>query len=354
MEENKDMLTLLDKMLQPVFCVKEDRIVQANAAARQMFLQTGMEIQPLLEGTWEEYKAFQGGCLYLTLTVSGQSLSGCVQRVQDLDVFELDTGSDSVALRSLALAAAELRKPLGSALSSTAALLDGLDDPETRLHLSQLNKGLHRMLRILGNMSDAEDLGCFSRQETVNIPEVLEDIFRKAAQMLECSGMELHYDGLSEPVYGLADSIQLERAVLNILSNAVKFSPKGSRIQASLTRRGRILRLTVQDSGSGIAEEVMSSLFHRYLRQPGIEDSRFGLGLGIRMIHGVALQHGGTLLVSRGENGGTRTVMTLAIRQKEQNQMRSPIFPMDISGGYDACLVELSDVLPAQFFDGSF
>ena len=98
----------------------------------------------------------------------------------------------------------------------------------------------------------------------------------------------------------------------------------------------------------------MGSLFHRYLRQPGIEDSRFGLGLGIRMVHSVALQHGGTLLVSQGENGGTRTVMTLAIRQREQTQMRSPVFPLDYSGGFDHTLVELADVLPAELFDGSF
>lgn len=354
MEENKDMLTLLDKLLQPVFCVKDHTIVQANAAARQMFLEPGMDIRPLLAQSAEDYAAFREGCLYLTLTVGGQSVSGCVQRLDGLDVFELDTGSDSAVLRALALSAAELRKPLGTALSNTGILQEQLTDPETGLMLSQLNRSLYRILRILGNMSDAQDFASLFKPETVNIPEVLDSVFQKASHILEHSGIQLHYAGLSEPIYGLADSSQLERAVLNILSNAVKFSPKGSCIHASLIRRGRSLQLTVQDSGSGIADAVMGSLFHRYLRQPGIEDSRFGLGLGIRMVHSVALQHGGTLLVSRGENGGTRTVMTLAIRQREQNRMHSPVFSIDYSGGFDHSLVELSDVLPAELFDGSF
>ena len=354
MEENKDMLALLDKMLQPVFCVKDHTIVQSNAAARQMFLQPGLDIRPLLNSSAEEYEQFSGGCLYLSLTHSGQSISCCVQRLGDLDVFELDTGSDSAVLRCLALAAAELRKPLGTALSGTASLLEKLEEPDAKLQLSQLNQGLYRILRILGNMSDAEEFSTFFREETLNIPEVLEEIIRKAAHFLEQAGITLQYEGLSEPVYALADRSRLERAVLNVLSNAVKFSPKGSCIRVSLLRRGRTLRLTVQDSGSGIAESVMGSLFHRYLRQPGIEDSRFGLGLGIRMVHSVALQHGGTLLVAPGENGGTRTVMTLAIRQREQNQMRSPVFPLDYSGGFDHGLVELADVLPAELFDGSF
>lgn len=354
MEENKDMIALLDKMLQPVFCVKEYTVVHANAAAGQLFLAPGTDIRPLLAGSLEEYEAFQDGCLYLSLTVSGQALSGCVQRVNDLDIFELDTGSESAVLRSLALVAAELRKPLGSALSNTEALLEELDDPNTRQQLSQLNKGLYRILRVLGNMSDAAEPGTLSRQETVNLPEVFEGIFQKASAMLAQAGITLEYEGLSEAVYSLADSSQLERAVLNILSNAAKFSPRGSSLRASLTRRGRVLRLTVQDSGNGIAREVMGSLFHRYLRQPGIEDSRFGLGLGIRLVHDIARQHGGTLLISGSETGGTQTVLTLAIRQPEQCRMCSPVFPMDLSGGYDAGLVELSDVLPAELFDGRF
>ena len=354
MEENKDMLTLLEKLLQPVFCVKDHTIVQANAAARQMFLEPGMDIRPLLEQAAEDYDAFQDGCLYLPLTIGGQAVSACVQRIDGLDVFELDTGSDSAILHSLALAAAALRKPLGTALSNAESLLEDRKETETVLQLSQLNQSLYQILRILGNMSDAKEFTSLSRQETVNIPKVLEEIFQKAAHMLEHSGIILHYSGLSEPIYALADRDQLERAVLNILSNSAKFSPEGSCIQASLIRRGRSLKLTVQDSGSGIADAVMGSLFRRYLRQPGIEDNRFGLGLGIRMVHSVALQHSGTLLVSRGENGGTRTVMTLAIRQREQNRMHSPVFSINYSGGFDHSLVELSDVLPAELFDGSF
>ena len=354
MEEKKDMLILLDKLIQPVFCVKEYRIVQINAAARQLFLQPGEDIRPLLENAQEEYESFQGGCLYLTLTISGQCVNSCVQRIGDLDVFELDTGDDNAALQPLALAARELRKPLGSALFSAAALQEQLNDPKALQQLAQLNQGLHRILRLLGNMTDAGTFAGAFQPETVNIPERIEEIFRSAAYVLERANITLHYEGLSDPIYALADCGQLERAILNILSNAAKFSPKGSSIQASLTRRGRTLRLTVQDNGGGIADEVMSSLFRRYLRQPGIEDSRFGLGLGIRMVHNIAVQHGGTLLVSRGDNGGTRIVMTLAIRQREQNQLRSPIFPIDYSGGYDHRLVELSDVLPAELFDGSF
>ena len=88
MEENKDMLTLLEKMLQPVFCVKDGIILHANATARQMFLEPGTQIAPLLEQSANDYASFREGCLYLSLSVSGQTLSGCVQRLEGLDIFD--------------------------------------------------------------------------------------------------------------------------------------------------------------------------------------------------------------------------------------------------------------------------
>lgn len=352
MEEQKDMFGLLDMMIQPVFCVKENTIIRSNAAAQQLFLHVGDDIRPLLENGAEEYEAFSGGCLYLSVSIGGQSIGASVRRMDGTDIFELDTENES--LRAMALAASQLRKPLSGALSQTALLLDSQADPETLQQLSLLNRSLYQILRVLGNMSDAEYVSSHCRMETTDVPAIFREIFDKAQTLVSRSSIRLSYEDLKETIYCLADPAQLERAVLNILSNAVKFTPAGGSITASLVRRGRSLRLTVQDSGSGIAQEVMGSLFQRYLRQPGIEDSRFGLGLGIRMVHAAAIHHGGTLLVTQREEGGTRIVMTIAIRQKEQNRLGSPVFSVDYTGGFDHALVELSDCLPTDVFDGRF
>lgn len=352
MEEQKDMLDLLDMMIQPVFCVKENTIFRANAPAQQLLLCPGTDVRPLLETCTEEYAQFDGGCLYLTLSLLGQCIGASVRRVQDVDIFEVDSQWDSSALQAMALASGALRGPLNTALASTASLQDTLEDAESRQKLAQLNRSLYQMMRLLGNMSDAQQAS--SHMETMDISELFREIFEKAEALLAHSGVSLSYQGLEESVYALADRQQLERAVLNILSNAVKFSPKGSRVTASLIRRNRTLRLTVQDSGSGIAQDVMGNLFQRYLRQPGIEDNRFGLGLGIRMVHATAVSHGGTLLITQGEDVGTRIVMTLAIRQNTSGQLRGPVFRVDYSGGFDHALVELADCLPAELYDGNY
>lgn len=352
MEEQKDVFDLLDMMVQPVFCVKENTVIRSNAAAQQLFFRVGDDIRPLLEQGAEEYASFSGGCLYLSLSIAGQPVGACVRRMDGTDIFELDTENES--LRVLALAASQLRKPLSGALSQTARLLDSQADSETLQQLSQLNRSLYQILRVLGNMTDAEYIASQCRMETTDVPALFREIFEKAQTLVSQSSVRLSYESLDETIYCLADPAQLERAVLNILSNAVKFTPEGGSVTASLVRRGRTLRLTVQDSGSGIAQEVMGNLFQRYLRQPGIEDSRFGLGLGIRMVHAAAVHHGGTLLVTQGDQGGTRIVMTMAIRQRDENRFGSPVFSVDYTGGFDHTLVELSECLPANVFDGSF
>ncbi len=353
MEEQKDSLRLLDMMPQPVFCVKENTIVKANAAAQQLFLMEGQPLAPLLLTGTEEYAGFREGCLYLTLDIVGQPTGACVRKWEDMDIFDLNVQDQSV-LQAMALASRELRKPLSTAINNAASLLAQQEDPEIRRQLAQLNQGLYRMLRILGNMSDAQDSSVRCHMQTTEVGSFFRDIFEKSRTLMSGSGISLIYQEPEESIYCLIDREQMERALLNIFSNAMKFTPEGGSIRASLTRRGRTLRLCVQDSGSGIAQEVMGSLFRRHLRQPGIEDSRFGLGLGIQLIHSCAVNHGGTVLICPGADTGTSVTMTIAIRQNEHSTLRSPVFTVDYTGGFDHALVELSDCLSANAFDGSF
>ena len=348
MEEPKETMGMLDLMIRPVFCVKENQIVKVNPAAEKLFLSPGTDIRDLLLTGKEEYAAFSEGCLYLTLSISGQPLGASVVRMDGMDVFLLEQDTDQSELRSLALAARELREPLSSIIVSADRLRSQVA-PEASEQLARLNRGLYQMLRIIGNMSDAGRSG--TRQETRNISALLQEIFEKAQSLVAHTDIALTYEGLSETVYCLADSDQLERAVLNILSNAIKFTPKGGSIHAQLTRQGRMLRLSIQDSGSGIAEEILGSVFTRYLRQPAIEDSRFGLGLGMVLIRSTAASHGGTVLIDRPDGTGTRVTMTLAIRQREGTSLHANILHVDYTGERDHALVELSDCLPAELYE---
>ena len=351
MESKKETAGFLNLMFQPGFCVKENIVQQANAAALGLSIAPGRDIRPLLYTGAEEYAAFSGGCLYLKLSVAEVTFGASVVRMNNEDVFLLDQDTGNPELQALALAARELREPLTGLMLSANQLMSQLpgEDAKEARQLAQLNRSLHQMLRILGNMSDSGS-DC-AHPETRNLPMLFEEIFEKAHTLVSHTGVTLEYQGLDEYIPGLADQELLERAILNILSNAVKFTPKGGSIQAKLARSGSFLRLSIADSGSGIAGELRGSLFRRYLRQPGIEDGRCGLGLGMVMVRKAAVCHGGTVLVDQPENGGTRVTMTIAIRQSSSTLLRSPVRRPDYAGERDHALLELSDCLPLELYE---
>ena len=136
----------------------------------------------------------------------------------------------------------------------------------------------------------------------------------------------------------------------NIISNAVKFAGKGSHIEARLRRNQNMLYLTVQDSGEGIAGNLRGSVHTRYRRQPGLEDSRYGIGLGMVMIRAAAAAHGGTVLIDHPEDCGTRITMSMTIRQDTDNMVRVNPLRVDYAGERDHALIELSDVLPIDLY----
>ena len=140
----------------------------------------------------------------------------------------------------------------------------------------------------------------------------------------------------------------MERAVLNIISNSMKFMPDGGTIHVSLTRKENMLHLSILDSGSGIAENVLGNIFTRYQRQPCIEDSRYGIGLGMVLIRSAAADHGGTVLIDSPEGCGTRITMTLSIRQ-DVSVLKTPVLP-PIADNTRQILTELSECLPWEAY----
>ena len=111
-----------------------------------------------------------------------------------------------------------------------------------------------------------------------------------------------------------------------------------------------MLHLSVFNSGDAVPEELRGSIHTRYMRRPGIEDVRYGIGLGMVLVRSAAAAHGGTLLMEHLKGQGTRVTMTMQIRQDSGSFVRSPVLPYDYAGELNHLLVELSDSLPAELY----
>lgn len=336
---NNPLLELLD---QPAFFVRDGVICQVNRAAQQKLLTVGEPIANILGASLSPYQMFDEGCLFLTVSLNGNPCDATVSIVDGMHLFCLEDAHE--AEQALALAAQQLRAPIHSLFSVIE------DHPESDM----LRRSLYQLQRAITNMADFPRYR--EQQDTrfalMDLCSVFGEIADKAASVVEQAGGQLHYTALPQCVIGLADREMLERAVFNLISNAVKFSPAGSTIEAKLTQNNNSLCFTVQDQGAGIDPEVLPTVFSRYLRTPGIEDGRYGIGLGMALVRTAAACHGGTVLITCPAEGGTKITMTIAATEADETVLRSPVtIPFyDYSGGRDHGLLELSDVLPATAF----
>ena len=353
MEQRNVSTEMLELMVQPCFSVRNGKIHYCNGAAAAMLVETGTPIASALITGREDYDALTGGCLYLKLELNGQAFGACVVRMQDEDIFLLDPQTEQAELKALSLAARELREPLANIMITAERLFPSADsDPKTLEHISRMNRGMYQILRMVSNMSDAGRLSnpAASRQETEDMTAFMKEVFSKAEGLVEKAGLRFCYEGPDHPVFTLMDRQLLERAALNMVSNAVKFTEPGGSIQVKLTHSGSSLRLSVQDDGCGIDQPVIGSIFHRYLRQPALEDSRYGIGLGMVLIRSAAASHGGAVLIDHPCKQGTRVTMTMAVRQSSNAMVRSRTLQLDYAGEQDHAMMELSDCLPASAF----
>lgn len=356
MERKESNPGMLDLMIQPAFAVENGIIEKVNEAGKKYFLESGMQIADLLITGKTEYREMEDGCLYLTLSVAGIPCGASVRKINGIDVFTLEQDADQAELQAMALAAQELRMPLANVMTLADRLFpvtEEADDPAVKEQVAQINRGLFQMLRIISNMSDAYryDQQTESKMAVANITAFVEEIFQHSTELLRYGGQELIFESNAQTVFGLIDREKLERAIHNIISNAVKFSARGSKIHARLSRRSNMLYLTIQDGGKGIFPEVRGNIHARFRRQPGLEDSRFGIGLGMVMIRAAAAAHGGTVLISHPEDGGTKLTMSIAINQDTEPMVRSYDLRVDYAGERDHTLIELADVLPSSAYE---
>ena len=241
-------------------------------------------------------------------------------------------------LRMLALSAQVLRAPLGDVMAMVEELPEDLE-PE---RLARIRRGLYQMLRIVGNMSVQTHV----QLQMQDVDAVLRELCEKAETACSSRGVRLCYRGTDRAVYSNIDSQLLTRAIHNLLSNSLKFTPEGGEIELELSRGARFYRISVRDHGTSVGPEL--DLFAHWRREPGIEDGRTGLGLGLKLVQMAAAAHGGTVWYDRQKGEGFRVILSLPIDQ--DTLVRSPRHRISYSGERDPMLVELSDVLPPEFY----
>ena len=345
MEYSTNEKALLELISRPAFCVKDGKIIDANELALQHCIEVGDPIEKYLDECLESYRAFTDGCLFLNVNIFELPYGATVTKLKDYDLFLLERLSDN-ARQALALAAQQLRQPLNMLFT----IGDGLKMQE-RAAINQTVNQVHRLVSNMADLNRYDTRTALFPRPTV-LSELFADTVKKAAAALLITKIKLNYTALPEIILGVADPDMLERAILNMISNAAKFSNQGDTIEVTLTRNDDILIFSVQDNGEGIPPDVLQTAFFRYMREPCIEDGRHGLGLGLALVSSIASCHNGTVLITQPEKGGTRVTMTITITPCDGTLLHSPVqLPSyDYASGQDRAKMEFADILPVRSY----
>ena len=194
MKNLNDLPGWLNRCSCPAFSVKENIITACNPSAEALLLQPGMDIRELLLTGADAYRDFREGCLYLKLKVSPNGCGASVTNMEDAHLFLLNQVPEDADLRSLALAARELRNPLSNLMIAADALMRSADETQQE-QLARLNRSLHQIHRLVNNMSDAGRSDLLTPAGIHDFSRLFRDIFEKISTQLESTHVRLIHAG---------------------------------------------------------------------------------------------------------------------------------------------------------------
>lgn len=203
----------------------------------------------------------------------------------------------------------ELRAPLAAMRSELEVSLrqDELA-PQAREVLSSVRDEVLRMSRVVGNLLTLARLDD-GRLELLLEPTDLTAIAATAARAhraaADTAGVEVEVQG--EPVDLMVDGERIEQVVSNLIDNAVRFAPAGSRVLVRTWRDGAEAGVTVTDQGPGVSADARERIFERFSREDPARGRAAGAGLGLAIAREIVRSHDGRIRVTEGERGERST-----------------------------------------------
>jgi PAS domain S-box-containing protein len=229
----------------------------------------------------------------------------------------------------LATLSHELRTPLTPILGWTVMLRSGTLDPAAiQRGLEVIERNVRAQTQLIGDLLDVSRIITgklrleVSPIAVVPVVEAGVEAVRSSAEAKQITlGMELP----SEMPTIVGDPDRLQQVVWNLVSNAVKFTPQGGRIDVRLRQDGSFLSLSVTDNGKGIEPEFIPHVFERF-RQADSTSTRShgGLGLGLAIVRHLVELHGGTV---HAESGGIGQGSTFTVRLPLTTPLQGPAAP---------------------------
>jgi len=218
----------------------------------------------------------------------------------------------------LATLAHELRNPLAPLRNVTSIIqMESLSE-SARHATGVMERQISQLVRLIDDLMDVSRItrGQLTlRKERVDLRAIIETAVETAQPQLTSAGVSLSLEVPDVPLLLDADATRISQVVLNLLTNAAKFTPSGGRVWVIAKPHSERVLLTVRDSGVGIAPEDQEKVFGMFVQlNRDMRRSQTGLGIGLTLVKQMTELHGGTVAVwSAGAEQGSEFTITLPL-----------------------------------------
>lgn len=203
------------------------------------------------------------------------------------------------------------------------------DTARISIHMGTMKQNCYRLLKLINNMIDSTKLDAsFFRlyKQNCNIVSDVRNLTMSVSDYIKDKDINLKFESNIDKKIIALDPDALERIMLNLLANAVKFSKKGSTITVRVTDRGEYVDISVKDTGIGIPEEKLQLIFKRFTQVDSIlTRSHEGSGIGLAIVKSLVEMHNGSITVNSRQGEGTEFVIALP----------SEVLPIQLEGEGD-------------------
>jgi two-component system, chemotaxis family, CheB/CheR fusion protein len=247
--------------------------------------------------------------------------------------------------RFLAILSHELRNPLAAVLNAANLLEAAREDGEVLRHAQgAIRRQSQQMARLLDDLLDVSRITrnrIDIRRQIIDACDSSRDAIDAVRPMCDGRGHQLHADLPGEPLWIDGDPARLQQIQVNLLANAIKYTPPRGQIRLSARREGEEVVLRVRDSGVGIPPSMHEKVFELFVQLDGaVGNSDGGMGVGLTLVRALVLLHGGTVTVnSDGTGSGSEFVVRLPAA-KGPNRMDLPQAPASDLAGMRVLVVD--------------
>ena len=208
-----------------------------------------------------------------------------------------------------------------------------------------MKQNCYRLSKLINNIVDSSKIqtGFFELHlSNNNIVEVVEDIVMSVTNFTDSKGINIIFDTDIEEKIIACDPEKIERVVLNLISNAIKFSDKGDEIFIDVKDKNEFVEISVKDNGIGIEEKNLDAIFDRFKQvDKSLSRNAEGTGIGLSLVKSIVELHGGHIYAESEVGKGSKFIVKLPSRSVSNGKM---IHSSKISSKNESIKVELSDI----------